>query len=199
MDSTGSVPVSSGAATAAMLQRVPETRQAGYGLPCAECKTYYAADLPACPICKSPERVSPTAIPVPAAVQSADPTPDSDQLEAERERFLLQLKSQVYAAHTQINAAASFRCSVETSHESGYAPAAVCKSCYDTAQQRADLAEAALHMDLKEAAQIIYDAVWSDPSDPTKTYQNAAQALLSELRKRAGINTILGPNQPLTH
>src|SRR5690242_21664044 len=88
-------------------------KHTGYGLPCAECKTYYAADLPACPICKSPERVSPTAIPVPAAVQSADPTPDSDQLEAERERFLLQLKSQAYAAHTQINAAASFRCSVE--------------------------------------------------------------------------------------
>ena len=47
--------------------------------------------------------------------------------------------------------------------------------------------EAALHIDLKEAAQIVYDAVWSDPSDPSKTYQNAAQALLTELRKRSGI------------
>jgi len=26
--------------------------------------------------------------------------------------------------------------------------------------------EAALHIDLKEAAQIVYEAVWSDPSDP---------------------------------
>ena len=43
-------------------------------------------------------------------------------------------------------------------------------------------------MDLKEAAQIIYDAVWADPSDPNKTYQNAAGALLAELRKRAGMN-----------
>ena len=51
--------------------------------------------------------------------------------------------------------------------------------------------EAALHIDLKEAAQIVYEAVWSDPSDPTKTYQNAAQALLTELRKRSGINMIL--------
>src|SRR5689334_12613842 len=147
MDSTGSVPVSSGAATAAMLQRVPETRQAGYGLPCAECKAYYAADLPACPIGKSPERDAPTAIPVAAAVASADPAPEADQLEAERASVLLQLESQVYAAPSQIDAAASFRCSVETSHASGYAPAAVCKPCYDTAQQRADLAEAALHMD----------------------------------------------------
>jgi hypothetical protein len=47
--------------------------------------------------------------------------------------------------------------------------------------------EAALYMDLKEAAQIVYDAVWSDPSDPPKTYQNAAQALLTELCERAGI------------
>ena len=47
--------------------------------------------------------------------------------------------------------------------------------------------EAALHIDLKEAARIVYDAVWSDPSDPRKTYQNAAQALLTELCERSGI------------
>jgi hypothetical protein len=37
-----------------------------------------------------------------------------------------------------------------------------------------DVCEAALHIDLKEAAQIVYDAVWADPSDPSKTYINAA-------------------------
>ena len=52
-------------------------------------------------------------------------------------------------------------------------------------------------MDIKEASQIIYDAVWADPSDPSKTYTNAANALLTELRKRAGISTLLGPFQPL--
>jgi hypothetical protein len=52
---------------------------------------------------------------------------------------------------------------------------------------------------LKEATQVIYEAVWSDPSDPSKTYHNAAQALLSSLRKRAGISTVLGPLQPLAH
>ena len=29
-----------------------------YGLPCARCKAYYAADLTVCPVCKSTERVS---------------------------------------------------------------------------------------------------------------------------------------------
>ena len=28
-----------------------------YGLPCARCKAYYAAELTACPVCKSTERV----------------------------------------------------------------------------------------------------------------------------------------------
>jgi hypothetical protein len=28
-----------------------------YGLPCAECKTYYSAGLTACPVCKCRERV----------------------------------------------------------------------------------------------------------------------------------------------
>jgi hypothetical protein len=66
-------------------------------------------------------------------------------------------------------------------------------------QERLDIYEAAMHIELKEAAQIIYDAVWADPSDPTKTYQNAASAILSELRKRSGMTTVLGPFQPLAH
>ena len=34
-------------------------RRIGYGLPCVKCKTYYAADLAMCPVCKTEERVSP--------------------------------------------------------------------------------------------------------------------------------------------
>ena len=49
--------------------------------------------------------------------------------------------------------------------------------------------EAALHMDVKDAGKIVYEAVWADTSDPNKTYINAAGALLTELRKRAGIST----------
>jgi len=174
-------------------------RAIGYGLPCAKCRTYYAADLKACPVCKSPQRVSPLGAPVATAPPLGEEMPDGVALEEERERFLREFKSQLYAAHTQINAAASFRCSLEENHQGAYEPAAVCKCCYDHVQERVDVTEAALHMDLKEAAQVIYDAVWADSSDPSKTYQNAAQALLSELRKRAGITLVLGSLQPLPH
>ncbi len=85
-------------------------------------------------------------------------------------------------------------------HHSGEpASAEICQACYERLQERLDVFEAALHLELKEAAQIIYDAVWADPSDPSKTYQNAASALLCELRKRAGMTTVLGPFQPLAH
>jgi hypothetical protein len=181
-------------------------RRVGYGLPCAECKTYYAADLKACPVCKATQRVSPTAAPATLPVSSSEHLPDTSglppdeaALEEERERFLREFKSHVYASHMQINAAASFRCSREENHAGGFEPAAVCQGCYDHALERVDLMEAALHIDLKDAAQVIYDAVWSDPSDPTKTYQNAAHALLTELRKRAGIAAVLGPLKPLPH
>src|SRR3989442_12068702 len=89
-------------------------KRTGYGLPCANCKTYYAADLTACPICRSTERVSPTvtsaSAPVSLSEQSPDLALDDAALEEERERFLREFKSQVYASHMQINAAASFRC-----------------------------------------------------------------------------------------
>ena len=176
-----------------------EHKAAGYGLPCAKCRAYYPADLDRCPICKSGERVSPAAggqVPVAAAVASAESAP---ALEDERERFLRELKSQVFASHTQINAAATFRCVLEQNHTSDFEPAAVCHTCYGDARQQADRLEAALHIDVKEAAQIVYNAVWADTSDPSKTYLNAANALLTELRNRAGLGMILGPNQPLAH
>jgi len=172
-------------------------KRVGYGLPCAKCKTYYAADLKACPVCKSPERISAKTVSAPSVSASSDP--DAVALEEERERFLREFKAQVYASHTQINAAASFRCNKDENHQGGYEPAAVCQPCHNRVQERTDLMEAALHIDLKEAAQVIYDAVWSDPSDPSKTYLNAANAILTELRKRAGIGAVLGPLKPRPH
>jgi hypothetical protein len=169
----------------------------GYGLPCARCRAYYPADMTACPICKSAERVSPAAVAalpvIPVALQAETTT----QLDDDRERFLKELKSQAFASHTQINAAATFRCVLEHQHNGNSEPAAVCHTCYGDLKQLADRMEAVLHMDTKEAAKIVYEAVWADPSDPDKTYQNAAAALLSELRKRAGIGLLLGSNQPL--
>jgi len=174
-------------------------RRSGYGLPCAKCKTYYGADLSACPVCKSGERVSPTIASVDASVaEVAEPyaptVPDEAALEAERERFLREFKSQAPPIDVE-----SFKCSLEQNHSGELEPAAVCEECYIRLQGRVDLLEAALHMDLKEATQVIYDAVWSDPSDPSKTYHNAARAILGELRKRAGVSAVLGPLQPLPH
>jgi hypothetical protein len=174
---------------------------AGYGLPCAKCHLYYPANLDTCPTCKHKERVAPIAPKLPSrAVQTAsEPVPDSTMLEREREEFLRQFKSQLMEAHAEVAEAQATICKFGENHPGEPGVAEVCASCYERLQERFDVCEASLHIDLKEAAQIIYDAVWADPSDPGKTYQNAASALLGELRKRAGITAVLGPFQPLKH
>ena len=191
----------------------PEKKAVGYGLPCSHCHAYYPADMHVCPICKSPDRVSPTksvsystapAAPQPEAqVTTGAPSKininTNSNIDDDRERFLKELKSQAFALHTQVNAAATFRCVLQHQHNGASEPAAVCHTCYGEARQQADRLEAALHMDAKEAAKIVYEAVWADPSDPNRTYLNAATALLSELRQRAGIGLLLGGNQPLAH
>jgi hypothetical protein len=177
-------------------QAVP--KQTGYGMPCANCKTYYAADLKACPVCKAAERISPMAVPVRSTVSASELCPDPIALEEERERFLRDFKTQVFASQLPINASGNLPCAHEENHPSGPEPAVVCQGCYDHLQERVDVLEAALHMDLKEAAQIVYDAVWADPSDATKTYENAAHALLAELRRRSGVTQVFGLLQPLS-
>jgi hypothetical protein len=173
-------------------------QQAGYGMPCANCKTYYAADLKMCPVCKAGERVSPSAVPLRSTIPASELCPDPVALEEERERFLRDFKAQVFASQLPIGTNPSLRCLHEENHPSGPEPAAVCQGCYDHMQERVDVLEAAMHMDLKEAAQIVYDAVWADPSDATKTYENAAHALLAELRRRSGLTQVFGLLQPLS-
>ena len=119
-------------------------------------------------------------------------------MEQEREEFLRQFKSQLMEVHAEVANTSGAIC-VIGEHTGDAAEAEVCKACYERLQERLDVCEGALHLDLKEAAQIIYDAVWSDPSDPNKTYQNAANALLAEIRKRAGIKAMRGPFQALPH
>jgi len=173
----------------------------GYGLPCAKCHLYYAADLDACPTCQHTERVSPVVpqMPPKPVQAAAEETPDSAVVEREREEFLRQFKAQLLEAHAEVLDAPEAICKLGEHHPGEAAPADICSSCYERLQERVDVLDAALHMELKEAAQIVYDAVWADPSDPGQTYQNAASALLGELRKRAGINPVLGPFQSLTH
>jgi hypothetical protein len=173
-------------------------KQSGYGMPCANCKTYYAADLKVCPVCKGGERLSPTAVPVRSTVSPAEQCPDPVALEEERERFLRDFKAKVFASQLPLNPSGNLHCAHEENHPSGPEPAAVCQGCFDHLQERVDVLEAALHMDLKEAAQIVYDAVWADPSDAIKTYENAAHALLAELRRRSGVTQVFGLLQPLS-
>src|SRR5579872_2829085 len=146
----------------------------GYGLPCAKCKTYYAANLTVCPVCRSGERVSPVIQEMAvAAVEEPEPLLDPDVLEEERERFLREFKSNLQSSgmalttDLEINASESFRCSREENHEGAFEAASVCQGCYDHMRERADQLEAALLLDVKEATQIIYEAVWADASDPS--------------------------------
>jgi hypothetical protein len=172
-------------------------KSSGYGLPCAKCRLYYPANLDICPACNNTERVSPNVVPaIPKSQAAAEPVPDTAIVEQEREAFLKEFKSQLVAAHADV-ANAPAVCTLGEHHLQGAEAASICKPCYDRLQERVDICEAALHMDVKDAAQIVYDAVWSDPSDPSKTYTNAATALLSELRKRAGVSSMIGPFQPL--
>lgn len=180
------------------------TKSVGYGLPCSRCHLYYPADLNTCPGCGSPERVSPVVPakgPVPKSQAAVQPVADLSSLEVERDEFLRQFKSQLQEVHREIQdeAAAAVACTLSDHHQGEDSNAQICKVCYEKVQERVDVLEAALHMDVKEAAQIVYDAVWADPSDPNKTYQNAAGALLAELRKRSGINGVLSPFHPLSH
>jgi hypothetical protein len=176
-------------------------RVSGYGLPCSKCHLYYPADLDVCPTCKHGERVSPLTPKIPPRVPQTvtDPIPSTAAVEQEREEFLRQFKSHLMEAHAEAVNAPESACKFGEHHSGEPAKAEICRQCYERLQERLDLYEAALHLDLKEAAQIIYDAVWADPSDPNKTYQNAAGALLAELRKRAGMTTLLGPFQPMSH
>jgi hypothetical protein len=183
--------------TAPPAQPAPSTKPVGYGLPCSKCRLYYPANLSTCPICRTAERVSPKV--AAAKVSSPAAAPSEAVLDEERERFLREYKAKLYAAHTQINPSAPQRCANGDDDAHAHDQASVCTACSDRLQQRADRVEAALHIDLREATQIIYDAVWADTSDSSKTYQNAAQAILTELRRRAGIDLAMGSLQSLPH
>jgi hypothetical protein len=172
-------------------------RSSGFGMPCANCRLYYPANVDCCPACNSKERVSPVVVPAIPKVQAvAEALPDPAIVDQEREAFLKEFKSQLFAAHAEVTSASAI-CALGERHAEGAEAASICKPCYDRLQERVDVCEAAMHIDLKEAAQIVYDAVWADPSDPSKTYTNAASALLNELRKRSGVSSLLGPFHPL--
>jgi len=190
-----------------------QNRPARFGLPCANCKAYYASDLSACPICKCAERVpaeeaeakSANWLKKPSAgvLQSTlgsfihlDSTPECKppmrlalHSDEDGERFLWESKMLLYAHTEEINAGPTSPCILDENHNPQSECASICLSCYDGLREKLARTEAALLIDLHEAAQIVYRAVWADPSptDPSRTYHSAAQALLNELWQRAGI------------
>jgi hypothetical protein len=190
-----------------------QNRPARFGLPCANCKAYYSADLPACPICKCAERVPAEQ----AEAESADrlkkppvgvlqgalgcfnnldstlrckpPMRLALHSDDDGEHFLWESKMLLYADTEEINAGPTSPCILDENHNPQSECASICLSCYDGLREKLARTEAALLIDLHEAAQIVYQAVWADPSptDPSRTYHSAAQALLNELCQRAGI------------
>ncbi len=175
------------------------TRHSGYGLPCAKCHLYYPADLECCPTCHTKERVSPEITAATTRNGLPEPVPDPAVVERQREEFLQAFKSGALISAAEVTPAEPSNCTLGERHRKETQEAEICRECYDRLQERLDICEASLRIDLKEAAQIVYDAVWSDPSDPGKTYENAASALLKELHKRAGLSTVIGPFQPRPH
>jgi len=151
-------------------------------MPCAQCHLYLSCE----PRCLSDLQEHRAGFPqcrpvIPKSQAAAEPVPDPAVVDKEREAFLKEFKSQLFAAHAEV-ANSPVVCTLGEYHVQGAEAASICKPCYDRLQERVDVCEAALHMDVKDAAQIVYDAVWADPSDPSKTYTNAASALLTELR-----------------
>ena len=186
-------------ASAAYAAANPDKKLIGYGMPCSRCHAYYPADMTACPICKCPDRVSPTEPVIHSMVSTSPQSAAGTQVDAERELLLKELKSQAFASHTQINPAATFQCVLAHQHTGPTEPAAVCHTCYSEVRQQADRFEAALHIDVKDAARIVYAVVWADTSAKNASYFNAATALITEIHKRAGIGLLLGSHQPMAH
>ncbi len=147
----------------------------GYGLPCAQCRTYYWADLKACPVCKSTERVSAIQAKNPAATSTGKPLP---------EPVVLGFKAPSASSQRSAQPSAFSPCIREEHHQHGFAPAAICQDCYEHVQEH--VLESALNMEVKQVARIIYEAIWVDSCDPSKACQNVARALVSALCKPSG-------------
>ena len=128
-----------------------ERKLSGYGLPCAKCHLYYPADIDICPTCHHPHRVSPTAPKIqPKTAQTAAATiPDVAKVEHEREEFLRQFKSQLLEAQAGVGNASDSLCKIGAQHPGDPAHAEICKICYERLQERVDVCEGALHLDLK--------------------------------------------------
>src|SRR5581483_7687116 len=112
------------------LSRDSAEKHAGYGLPCANCKTYYTADLTVCPVCNSPQRVSPVA--AFPKIAPAEQLPDPKQIQAERERFMTDLNGQMVATPlSPEQATPANHCARPEKHPGSPVPAEICRTCFE--------------------------------------------------------------------
>ncbi|PYX18098.1 MAG: hypothetical protein DMG87_15110, partial [Acidobacteria bacterium] len=195
-----------GSKTKANAHALKQQRPVRYGLPCVNCKAYYASDLPACPICKCAKRVPATGTeaestqtlnkPQGGVLQPAlrsfinldspracrGKMPPAGRRNGGASTFVVESKLLLCTNTDEVNAGTSSPDILAENRNTQDESVLVCLS-YD--QLREELAhtdaalahaEAALLMDLREAAQVIYEAVWADPShaEPSRTYKNAA-------------------------
>src|SRR5438309_11828539 len=136
-------------------QALKQKRPARFGLPCANCKAYYASDLPARPICKCAQRVpaeeaeakSTNRLKKPSAgvLQSAlgsfihlDSTSGCKQpmqlalhFAEDGERFLLESKMLLCAHTDEIDAGRTSPCILDENHNAQSEYASICLSCYN--------------------------------------------------------------------
>jgi hypothetical protein len=110
------------------------------------------------------------------------------------ERFRSESRLLLYAHTDEIDSGAASLCIWDENDNTQSEDPSIRLSCYNRLRERLARTEAALLIDLREAAQIVYEAVWADltPADPSRTYQSAVQALLNELCRRASIARLPG-------
>ena len=132
-----------------------QNRPARFGLPCANCKAYYASDLPACPICKCAEHIpaeeaeteSANRLKKPSAgmLQGAlgsfihlDSTPPYKppmqialHCDDDGERFLLESKMLLCTHTDEIDFGPTSLCILDENHNTQSEYASICLSCYD--------------------------------------------------------------------
>src|SRR5437868_9542523 len=156
-------------------QALKQNRPARFGLPCANCKAYYSADLPACPICKCAERVpaeeaeaeSANRLKKPPAgvLQGAlgcfnnlDSTPGCKRpmrlalhCAEDGERFLLESKMLLCAHIDEIDAGPTSPCILGENHNPQSEYASICLSCYSGLREKLARTETALLIEIGRA------------------------------------------------
>jgi len=151
----------------------------GYGLPCSKCRMYYPLTWTAAPSALSPERVSPTAYQRCRSPNcSAIPAKSGRTFVDDRDRLLKELKSQIFQAHTQINAAAHIPLLHGPESRRKLGTGRRLPQLLRRASSTGRPNGSRLHIDLKRGGTVVYKAVWADSSDPARLTRTLPRAVI---------------------